>query len=41
MLELAIPRDIFDKMLKQAADEAPMEACGILAGKSNAQPAMS
>jgi len=33
MLELAIPRDVFDKMLNQAADEAPMEACGILAGR--------
>ncbi len=32
MLKLEIPRDIFERMLEQARAEAPIEACGILAG---------
>jgi proteasome lid subunit RPN8/RPN11 len=34
MKELQIPNDIFEQMLKQAKAEAPIEACGVLAGKS-------
>ncbi len=34
MLSLEIPRDIFDLMMEQARTEAPLEACGILAGKA-------
>ena len=34
MLSLEIPRDIFDLMIEQARAEAPIEACGILAGKA-------
>ena len=33
MLKLNIPKDIFGQMLAQAKAEAPIEACGILAGK--------
>ena len=33
MRELQIPNNIFEQMLKQAEVEAPIEACGILAGK--------
>ncbi len=33
MRELQIPNNIFKQMLKQAKAEAPIEACGILAGK--------
>jgi len=33
MRELQIPNNIFEQMLKQAKAEAPIEACGILAGK--------
>lgn len=32
MLKLEIPNYIFDDMLEQARAEAPIEACGILAG---------
>ena len=32
MLKLEIPNCIFDDMLEQARTEAPIEACGILAG---------
>ena len=32
MLKLEIPNYIFDDMLEQARTEAPIEACGILAG---------
>lgn len=32
MLELDIPKHIFDEVLEQAKAEAPIEACGILAG---------
>ena len=32
MLKLEIPSYIFDDMLEQARTEAPIEACGILAG---------
>jgi len=32
MLKLEIPRKIFEQMLEQAQAEAPIEACGILAG---------
>ena len=33
MLKLEIPSDIFERMLEQARAEAPIEACGILAGR--------
>ena len=33
MLKLKIPDTIFEQMLAQAKAEAPIEACGILAGK--------
>ncbi|MHC4635910.1 MAG: M67 family metallopeptidase [Planctomycetota bacterium] len=33
MLKLKIPNSIFEQMLQQAKTEAPIEACGILAGK--------
>ena len=33
MAELQIPNDIFEQMVGQAKAEAPIEACGILAGK--------
>ena len=33
MRELHIPNNIFQQMLQQAKAEAPIEACGILAGK--------
>jgi len=33
---LAIPKNIFEQMLTQARAEAPIEACGILAGKNGA-----
>jgi proteasome lid subunit RPN8/RPN11 len=33
MLKLEIPNDIFEQMLEQAKAEAPIEACGLLAGK--------
>ena len=33
MRELRIPNNIFKQILKQAKAEAPIEACGILAGK--------
>lgn len=35
MLILEIPNSIFDQMLAQAKAEAPIEACGILAGRNN------
>jgi proteasome lid subunit RPN8/RPN11 len=34
MLKLDIPKNIYGKMLQQAKAKAPIEACGILAGKS-------
>jgi len=33
MLTLKIPDDIFEQMVQQAKAEAPIEACGILAGR--------
>jgi len=33
MLEINIPNEIFEQMLEQAGAEAPIEACGILAGR--------
>ncbi len=33
MLKLEIPRHIFEDMLEQARAEAPVECCGILAGR--------
>ena len=33
MLTLEIPNTIYEQMVKQARKEAPIEACGILAGK--------
>ena len=33
MTELKIPNNIFEQMLRQAKAQAPIEACGILAGK--------
>ncbi len=33
MLTLKIPGDIFEQMVQQAKAEAPIEACGILAGR--------
>ncbi len=35
MAVLSIPSDIFEKMVAQAKAQAPVEACGILAGKNN------
>jgi proteasome lid subunit RPN8/RPN11 len=35
MAELNIPSGIFEEMLAQAKAQAPVEACGILAGKNN------
>jgi len=35
MLKLEIPSNIFEQMLEQAKAEAPIEACGILAGSRN------
>ena len=35
MVELKIPRQIFERMVEQAKTEAPIEACGILAGKGS------
>lgn len=38
MLKLEIPKDILDAMIEQAKADAPIEACGILAGcESRAQ----
>lgn len=34
--ELQIPDDIFEQIVVQAREEAPIEACGILAGKGSA-----
>jgi len=34
-LNLEIPNNIFQQMLKQAEAEAPIEACGILAGSNS------
>jgi len=34
-LNLEIPNNIFEQMLKQAEAEAPIEACGILAGSDS------
>jgi len=34
MTKLKIPNDMFEQMLEQAKTEAPVEACGILAGKN-------
>ncbi len=34
MLKLKIPGNIFEQMVEQAKAEAPIEACGILAGKN-------
>ncbi len=36
MRELQIPNNIFEQMLRQAKVQAPIEACGILAGKDGA-----
>ena len=33
MLSIKIPNDIFEQMIGQAKAEAPLEACGILAGR--------
>jgi [CysO sulfur-carrier protein]-S-L-cysteine hydrolase len=33
MLKLTIPNNIFEQMVRQAKAEAPIEACGILAGR--------
>lgn len=33
MLSLEIPKDVFGAMIGQAKAEAPLEACGILAGR--------
>ena len=33
MSQLQIPKNIFEQMLQQAKEEAPIEACGVLAGK--------
>ena len=35
MKKLQIPRYIFEQMLEQAKTQAPVEACGILAGRDN------
>jgi proteasome lid subunit RPN8/RPN11 len=35
MSELKIPANIFEQMVTQAKAQAPVEACGILAGKDN------
>ena len=35
MTELEIPAFVFDQMVDQAKDEAPIESCGILAGDQN------
>lgn len=35
MLKLKILKNIFEQMLQQARAEAPVEACGILAGKDS------
>jgi len=35
MLKLKIPTYIFEQMLEQAKAEAPLEACGILAGSNS------
>lgn len=34
MLKLEIPRDIYSRMVEQAKNEAPIEACGIFAGSN-------
>lgn len=36
MTQLKIPNDIFEQIVAQARDAAPIEACGILAGKNGA-----
>ncbi len=36
MLKLDIPNNIFEQMLEQAKVQAPIEACGFLAGKNGA-----
>ena len=36
MRELQIPNNIFEQILRQAKAQAPIEACGILAGKDGA-----
>jgi proteasome lid subunit RPN8/RPN11 len=36
MLTIRIPHDIFEHILQQARAEAPVEACGLLAGKDGA-----
>jgi len=35
MLKLEIPTNVFEQMLEQAKAEAPIEACGILAGNDS------
>ncbi len=35
MMKLEIPTNIFEQMVAQAKALAPIEACGILAGKDN------
>lgn len=35
MLKLTITENIFEEILQQARSEAPIEACGILAGKNS------
>jgi proteasome lid subunit RPN8/RPN11 len=35
MVDLEIPNEIFEQILEQAGAEAPIEACGILAGKNS------
>ncbi len=36
MLNLTIPKDILDRMIARARADAPIEACGILAGSNGA-----
>ncbi len=36
MAEMEIPQTIFDQLVAQAKAEAPLEACGILAGRNGA-----
>jgi len=35
MLNLEIPEIVFDQIIQQAKEEAPIEACGVLAGIDN------
>ena len=36
MLKLKLPQNVFDRIVQQARDAAPIEACGILAGRNGA-----